>query len=50
MPGGVENKVDIVVFVGFAVLEKLEFAVSRGMLWASFWEALGDPGFTFSRF
>ena len=24
--------------------------MSRGMLWASFWEALGDPGVTFSRF
>ena len=24
--------------------------MSRGRLWASFWEALGDPGVTFSRF
>ena len=30
--------------LGVAVLEKLVFEVSRGMLWASFLEALGVPG------
>ena len=50
MPGCAENMINITVFVRFAVVEKLEFQVSRGMLWASFWEALGGPGITFSRF
>ena len=36
MPGCAENNIDIVVFVRLAVLQKLEFRVSRGMLWASF--------------
>ena len=50
MPGCVQNIINTVVFVRFAVWEKFEFQLSRGRLWASFWEALGDPGVTFSRF
>ena len=50
MPGCGENIINIVVVVRFAVLEKLEFEVSRGRLWASFWAALDDPGVTFSHF
>ena len=47
MPGRAENSVNIVVFVRFTVWENLEFYVSRGRLWASFWEPLGDPGSLF---
>ena len=31
-------------------VEKFEFQVSGGRLWASFWEAFGDPGVTLSGF
>ena len=50
MPGCVQNIVNTSVFVRFTVLRKFEFPVSRGWIWASFWEALGDPGVTSSRF
>ena len=50
MSGCVQNIVNITVFVRFTVLRKFEYSVSRGMLWASFWKALGDAGVTFSRF
>ncbi len=50
MPGCGENEINTRVFVRFPVLKKLEFQVSRGMRWVSFWEVSGDPGVTFSRF
>ena len=50
MSGCVQNVINTTVFVRFTVLQKLEYSVSRGMLWASVWEAFGDPGVTFSRF
>ena len=42
MPGCVQNKVNTCFFVRFIVLEKFDFYVSRGRLWASFWELFGD--------
>ena len=50
MPGCAENIINIQVFVRFAVLERLEFHVSRGMLWASFWEAWVTLGSLFLDF
>ena len=47
-PGCLQNIVNTMVFVRFTVYEKIDFSVSRGRLWASFWEAFGDPGLTFS--
>ena len=47
MSGCVQNIVNTSVFVRFAVLRKFEFLVSRGRIWASFWEAFGDHGITF---
>ena len=50
MSGCVQNTINTLVFVRFAVLRKFEFPVSRGRIWASFWEACGDHGITFLRF
>ena len=50
MSGCVQNIVNTMVFVRFAVLRKFEFPVSRGRIWASFWEAFGDHGITFLGF
>ena len=50
MSGCVQNIVNTMVFVRFAVLSKFEFPVSRGRIWALFWEAFGDHGITFLRF
>ena len=47
MSGCVQNIVNTMVFVRFAVLQKFEFPVSRGRIWASFWEAFGDHRITF---
>ena len=43
----VQNIVNAMVFVRFTVLRKFEFSVSRGRIWASFWQAFGDHGITF---
>ena len=50
MSGCVQNIVNTCVFVRFTVLRKFEFSVSRGRIWAPFWEAFGDHGITFLRF
>ena len=46
--GCVQNIVNTIVLVRLAVWEKFECQVFRGRLWASFWEAFGDPEVTFS--
>ena len=50
MSGCVKNIANTIVFVRSTVLRKFEFPVSGGRIWASFWEASGDPGVTFFRF
>ena len=50
MSGCVQNIINAMVFVRFIVLRKLKFLVSRGWIWASFWEAFGNHGITFPRF
>ena len=49
MSGCVQNILNTIVFVRFSVLRKFEFSVSRGRIWAPFWEAFGDHGITFLR-
>ena len=48
--GCVQNMKNTMVFVRFTVFRKFEFPVSRGRIWASFWEAFGDHRITFPRF
>jgi len=50
MSGCVQNIVNTMVFVRFTVFRKFKFSVSRGRIWASFWEAFGDHGITFLHF